>query len=99
MSRGGAEFQSLRVSKNESLETLKPARLSLPAAPQLEDEANYTVLVAQPHDRNRPGYVVLRLNDLLVGNGDVGAVGERDIARHLLLDGNLRPSNHGGFTG
>src|ERR1019366_5262494 len=67
-------------------------------APDLKVEADHSVLVAQRHDRNIPRHVVFHLDDLLIGNRDVGAVGEGEVARHLLLDGDLRPSNHGSLT-
>ena len=94
-------FQSFKVSRKGHRETLKleTCPLSLLPAAYFKVETDHSVLVAQRHDRNVPRHVVLHLDDLLVGNGDVGAVGEGDIARHLLLDGDLRPSNHGGFTG
>src|SRR5260370_20129511 len=74
-------------------------RRSLLPAPYLKVETNDSVLVAQRHDGNSPRDVVLHLDDLLAGNGDVGAVGQGEIAGHLLLDGDLRSSNHVGFAG
>src|SRR6202041_505059 len=61
-------------------------------------ETDYSVPVSQGYDRNVPGYVVLHLDNLLIGNGDVGAVGEGEIIRHLLLDRDLGSSNHGGVA-
>src|SRR6266478_7085414 len=72
---------------------------SLLPSPYLKVETDHSVLVAQRHDRNVPGYVVLHLDDLLVRNGNVGAVGQGEIARDLLLDCDLRTANHVGFTG
>src|SRR5208282_3855271 len=62
-------------------------------------EADHSVPVAQSYDGNISGQVVFQLDDLLIGNGDIGAVGQGDIAGHLLLDRDLRPANHGGVTG
>src|SRR5208337_4498482 len=69
--------------------------LSLHVVPYLEVETDHPVPVTQGDDRDIAGYVVLRLDNLLVGNFDVGAVGQGDIARHLLLDSDLRTANHG----
>src|SRR5271157_3157302 len=72
---------------------------SLSPAPDLEVETDNSVLVAQRHNGDRSRDVVLELDDLLVRNRDVGAIGQGKIARHLLLDRELRSANHGGFTG
>src|ERR1035438_4357612 len=70
---------------------------SLPPPSYLEVETHDSILVAQSHDRNRSRDVILQLDDLLARNRDIGAVGERNIARDLLLDGDLRASNHARF--
>src|SRR5574337_761241 len=50
-------------------------------------QAEDAVLVAQPDD----GYVIadrpLELDDAVLGGGGIGDVGQHEVARHLLLDG------------
>lgn len=51
-------------------------------------EADYAVLVADGDDGNVTRYVVFALYNLLRRLRDLGAVGERQIAGNLLLEGN-----------
>src|SRR5512146_2537340 len=55
-------------------------------------ETDHAVLVAQCNQRNITRQVVLGLNDLLLGLGDVGDVGEGKGVGDLLLDGDAGPA-------
>src|SRR5215472_438504 len=62
-------------------------------------DAHHTVQIADGADGNVASHVVLRLDDLLRSLRHGGAVGERESAGDLLLDGHLGAAGKVGFCG